>query len=157
MSAPDGMYQYLAIISVYASNIRNSWGTNPREFDRFLSHRADALPDALRFAEGLIADCQVIEIAVRTNEGRRFTVLRTWKRTSAGNCHTARQTTLFPSQPCGGSTLPTGENAGLMGVAQAVVSILYTRRATKVIPSPRYSTTNTRIGIRALGFPCAMS
>jgi hypothetical protein len=26
-----------------------------------------------------------------------------------------------------------------------------------VIPSPRYSTTNTRIGIRALGFPCAMS
>jgi len=46
---------------------------------------------------------------------------------------------------------------GLMGVAQAVFSILYTRRATKVIPSPRYSTTNTRIGIRALGFPCAMS
>jgi hypothetical protein len=26
-----------------------------------------------------------------------------------------------------------------------------------VIPSPRYSTTNTRIGIRALGFPCAIS
>ena len=130
---------------------------NPLGAPYLRTERYATREDALRFAEGLIADCQVIEIAVRTNEGRRFTVLRTWKRTSAGNCRTARQTTLFPSQPCGGSTLPTGENAGLMGVAQAVFSILYTRRATKVIPSPRYSTTNTRIGIRALGFPCAMS
>lgn len=61
----------------------------------------------------LTSDPQVLSVVVYREDGCRRTTLASWTRNSAGNCRTARQTTLFPPQPCGGSTPPAGGNAGL--------------------------------------------
>ena len=68
---------------------------------------------AIERMRALTSDPQVLSVVVYREEGRRRTTLASWSRNPAGNCRTARQTTLFPPQPCGGSTPPAGGNAGL--------------------------------------------
>ena len=86
---------------------RNPQGAPYLRTESFLTEDA-----ALSSADRYTSDPQVIEVTVHMDTGRRSVTLSIWSRTSAGYCRATRQTKLIQSEPCGGTTLPAGVNAG---------------------------------------------